>query len=135
MASHVGFYVHGGLAQGLNANIIGNGSQALVLAHGFGLDQSVWQFIVPYLALYFKVVVFDLAFAGTVRPALYNSNKYSTYGGYAQDLVQLLEELNIRDSIYLGHSMSAMIGCLAASQKPHLFRQLILLGGSPRSLS
>ncbi|KAL1353516.1 hypothetical protein HN51_017447 [Arachis hypogaea] len=126
----------GGIVNALNANMYGNGSQTLVLAHGYGTDQRVWHFLIPYLACYFKVLVFDLAFSPNVRPQVYNEKKYgSSYDGYAADLVCLLDELNLNDTIYLGHSMSAMIGCLAATKRPQLFKHLILLSGSPRYLN
>ncbi|RDX85121.1 Strigolactone esterase D14, partial [Mucuna pruriens] len=125
----------GGIVDALNANFYGNGTQTLVLAHGFGTDQTVWHYLVPFLACYFKVLVFDLAFAPNVTSSLYDPNKYSTFDGYAQDLVCLLDELNLKETIYVGHSMSAMIGCLAATKKPQLFQHLVLLGGSPRYLN
>ncbi|MED6220825.1 hypothetical protein PIB30_048539 [Stylosanthes scabra] len=125
-----------GIVNALNANIYGNGSQTLVLAHGYGTDQTVWHFLIPYLACYFKVLVFDLAFSPNVSPQVYNENKYSSsFDGYAGDLVCLLDELNMNETIYLGHSMSAMIGCLAATKRPELFKHLILLNGSPRYLN
>lgn len=124
---------NGNLFKALNGNIYGNhSSQTLVLAHGFGTTQSVWHFVIPFLACYFKVVVFDLAFSPNVNPEIYDPNKYSNYEGYAHDLVQILDELKVENAIYLGHSMSAMIGCIASLQKPNLFHHLVLLGGSPR---
>ncbi|KAK7284726.1 hypothetical protein RJT34_19478 [Clitoria ternatea] len=124
----------GGIVDALNANFYGNGTQTLVLAHGFGTDQTVWHYLIPFLAYYFKVVVFDLAFTPNATPSIYDPKKYSTFDGYAQDLVCLLDELNLKKTIYVGHSMSAMIGCLAATKNPQLFQHLLLLGGSPRYL-
>ncbi|XP_027349372.1 strigolactone esterase D14-like [Abrus precatorius] len=122
----------GGMACALNANFYGNGTQTLVLSHGFGTDQTVWHYLIPFLACYFKVLVFDLAFTPNVNSTLYDSKKYSNFDGYAHDLVSLLDELNLNKTIYVGHSMSAMIGCIAATRKPQLFEHLVLLGGSPR---
>ena len=120
----------GGIIEALNATVHGNGTRTLVLSHGFGLDQTVWHYLIPYLACYFKVVVFDLIF---VNPNLYDPKRYSSFDSYAQDLVSLLDQLNVKRTIYLGHSMSAMIGCIAATERPDLFEHLILLGASPRS--
>ncbi|EEF30788.1 strigolactone esterase D14 [Ricinus communis] len=129
-------YNHGGgVAEALNAKVYGNGTETLVLAHGFGSDQNVWQFLIPYLACCFKIVVFDLVFSPNVNSSLYDPIKYSNLTGYARDLLSLLDELNVNKTIYLGHSMSAMIGCTAALQRPHLFQHLVLLGGSPRYLN
>ncbi|KAJ4979288.1 hypothetical protein NE237_010068 [Protea cynaroides] len=125
----------GGILEALNAKVYGNGTETLVLSHGFGADQTVWHYILPYLACYFKVVVFDMVFSPNVNPQLYNPDKYSKFDSYAEDLICLLDQLNVTSSIYLGHSMSAMIGCIAATHRPHLFKHLILLGGSPRYLN
>ncbi|KAF2307724.1 hypothetical protein GH714_031236 [Hevea brasiliensis] len=138
MSANMGvFFEHGrgGIVESLNAKVYGNGSETLVLAHGFGSDQSVWHFLIPYLALYFKIVVFDLVFSPNVNPKFYDPNKYSNFTGYARDLVTLLDELNVNKTIYMGHSMSAMIGCIAAIERPELFQHLILLSGSPRYLN
>lgn len=120
------------IAEALKVNVYGNGTETLVLAHGFGLDQSTWHFMIPYLACFFKVVVFDLAFSPNVKPKLYDERKYSSFDGYAKDLVCVLDHLNVKRTIYVGHSMSAMIGCVAATYRPKLFHHLILLNASPR---
>ena len=123
----------GGIVKALNVKIYGNGSETLLLSHGFGEDQSAWHFLVPLLAYYFKVVVFDMIFSPNVNPKLYNPNRYcSNFNGYADDLICLLDQLHVKNTIYLGHSMSAMIGCMAAIKRPQLFTHLILLSGSPR---
>ncbi|KDP21908.1 hypothetical protein JCGZ_03046 [Jatropha curcas] len=123
------------IVEALNAKVYGNGTETLVLAHGFGSDQNVWLFLMPYLACYFKIVVFDLVFSPNVNPNLYDPNKYSNFEGYANDLVTLLDVLNVNQSTYIGHSMSAMIGCLASIKRPELFHHLVLLSGSPRYLN
>lgn len=125
----------GGIAEVLNAKVLGNGTKTLVLSHGFGADQNVWHFMIPILACYFKVVVFDMIFSPNVNPRFYDPKKYSTLDSYARDLLCLLDQLNIDKAIYLGHSMSAMIGCIAATERPQLFDHLILLSGSPRYLN
>lgn len=127
---------HGGggsIVQALNAHVYGNGTQTLVLAHGYGSDQTVWHYLIPILACYFKVVVFDLVFSPNVDPKLYDSKRYSSnFNAYAEDLLCLLDALNVKKTIYMGHSMSAMVGCIAATKRQRLFQHLILLSGSPR---
>ncbi|PRQ44382.1 putative alpha/Beta hydrolase [Rosa chinensis] len=126
----------GGIVQALNTHVYGNGSQTLVLAHGYGSDQTVWHYLIPLLAYYFKVVVFDLVYSPNVDPKLYDPKRYtSDFNGYADNVLCLLDELNVKRTIYLGHSMSAMVGCVAATKRPHLFQHLILLSGSPRYLN
>ncbi|GLT62075.1 hypothetical protein SLA2020_347400 [Shorea laevis] len=125
----------GGIVAALNAKVYGNGNETLVLSHGYGSDQTVWHFLVPYLACYFKLIVFDLVISPNVDPEFYNPRKYSSFEGYADDLISLLDQLNVTRTIYVGHSMSAMIGCLAATKRPELFQHLVLLNGSPRYLN
>ncbi|KAL3632384.1 hypothetical protein CASFOL_025368 [Castilleja foliolosa] len=124
-----------GLAVALNARTYGNGPQAIVLSHGYGTDQSIWHNIVPVLATHFKVLVYDLAFSSNVDPKLYDLVRYSNFSAYAHDLTSILDELDIKDCVFIGHSMSAMIGCIAATQRPDLFTHLVLLNGSPRFLN
>ncbi|KAJ7971394.1 putative Sigma factor sigb regulation protein rsbq [Quillaja saponaria] len=119
----------GGIVNTLNTNVYGNGT------HGFGTDQTVWQYLIPYLACYFKVVVFDLAFSPNIKAEVYDPKKYANLDAYAQDLVCLLDQLNLNKTIYMGHSMSAMIGCLAATRRSELFEHLVLVSGSPRYLN
>ncbi|XVF07441.1 hypothetical protein REPUB_Repub06bG0139100 [Reevesia pubescens] len=127
---------NGGIVEALKVKIYGNGSQTMVLSHGFGEDQSVWHFLIPMLAYYFKLVVFDMVFSPNVNPKLYDTTRYhSDFNGYADDLVCLLHQLHLKNTIYLGHSMSAMVGCMAAIKSPHLFTHLILLSGSPRYIN
>ncbi|XP_022945470.1 strigolactone esterase D14-like [Cucurbita moschata] len=123
------------IAEALKVNVYGEGMDTLVLAHGFGLDQSAWRYMIPYLACFFKVVVFDLVFSPNVKPEVYDERKYSSFEGYAKDLVCVLDHLHVERSIYVGHSMSAMIGCVAATYRPQLFQHLILLNASPRYLN
>ncbi|XP_027176816.1 strigolactone esterase D14-like [Coffea eugenioides] len=124
-----------GILEALNTRVYGNATNTLVLSHGFGVDQTVWQFIIPVLACYFKVVVYDLVFSPNVSPKLYDPKRYShNFSAYAEDLICILDQLHVKETVFIGHSMSAMIGCIAATKRPQLFQHLILLNGSPRYL-
>ncbi|KAL0405048.1 UNVERIFIED_CONTAM: putative esterase KAI2 [Sesamum radiatum] len=125
----------GGVVKSLNTHTYGNGSETIVLSHGYGSNQDVWHYLIPALAYYFKVLVYDLVISPNVNPKLYDPLRYSNFSGYAQDLTCILDELNVRNSVFVGHSMSAMIGCIAATQRPDLFQHLVLLAGSPRYLN
>ncbi|KAH9324521.1 hypothetical protein KI387_004699 [Taxus chinensis] len=122
------------LMKALNVRVVGSGESILVMSHGFGTDQSVWQRILPYFVRDFKVVLFDLVCAGSVNPEYFDMNKYSILDAYVDDLFVILDELNVDKCVYVGHSMSAMIGCLASIRRPALFQKLVLVGASPRYL-
>lgn len=118
-----------------NVKILGTGDRTIVLAHGFGTDQSVWKHLVPHLVDDYKVVVFDNMGAGTTNPDYFDFERYSTLEGYAYDVIAILEELQIPCCIYVGHSVSAMIGAIASVARPDLFTKLVTVSGSPRLIS
>ncbi len=118
-----------------NVRVIGNGSQVLVLGHGFGSDQSVWQFILPYFVNDFKVVLFDLMGAGTTKSHNFSFARYATLHAYADDLLMILDEMEIESCVFVGHSMSGMIACIASIERPQVFQKLVLLSASPRWIS
>ncbi|KAI3771547.1 hypothetical protein L6452_02712 [Arctium lappa] len=128
------------LSTAMNARIMGSGKQTLVLAHGYGGDQSVWDKILPMIHHTnnnYQLLVFDWSFSGAIKDpnTLFDPAKYSTYDAFSDDLITLLEELNLDSTIFVGHSMSGMIGCIASIKKPHLFTKLILIGSSPRYIN
>lgn len=115
-----------------NVRVVGSGDQTIVLAHGFGTDQSVWKHLVPHLVDNYRVVLYDNMGAGTTNPDYFDFDRYSSLEGYACDVIAILQELNISSCIYVGHSVSAMIGVLASISRPDLFTKLITISGSPR---
>ncbi|XVE54314.1 hypothetical protein DITRI_Ditri03aG0070700 [Diplodiscus trichospermus] len=124
------------LKEAMNARIIGSGSETMVLAHGFGGDQSVWDKILTYLTHHYQVVVFDWTFSGAVKDTnLFDPLKYSSYDAFANDLIALMDELDLKSSVFVGHSMSGMIGCIASIKRPELFNRLILVAASPRYIN
>ncbi|XP_059638088.1 strigolactone esterase D14 [Cornus florida] len=125
-----------GLSTAMNARIVGSGKEAIVLAHGYGGDQSWWDKILPCLAERYRVLVFDWSFSGAVKDQnLFDPVKYSSFDSFADDLISLLEEMNLTSSVLVGHSMSGIIGCIASIKRPELFKSLILIGASPRYLN
>ncbi|KAK7346927.1 hypothetical protein VNO80_21451 [Phaseolus coccineus] len=115
-----------------NVKVLGSGTRYIVLAHGFGTDQSVWKHLVPHLVDDFRVVLYDNMGAGTTNPDYFDFDRYSTLEGYAFDLLAILEELCVHSCIFLGHSVSAMIGTLASISRPDLFAKIIMLSANPR---
>jgi sigma-B regulation protein RsbQ len=114
-----------------NVKIVGSGTQPLVFAHGFGCDQNMWRFIYPAFEDDFKVILFDYVGAGKSNLQAYNEERYSDLNGYAQDLLEILEALDLQQTIFVGHSVSSMIGLLAAIKEPDYFSKLILVAPSP----
>jgi sigma-B regulation protein RsbQ len=115
-----------------NVQVTGNGSRTMIFAHGFGCDQNMWRLVAPSFEDDFKVVLFDHVGAGRSDLTAYDTGKYSDLGGYADDLVEIIRELGVKDVVFVGHSVSAMIGVLASLKVPELFERLILVGPSPR---
>jgi sigma-B regulation protein RsbQ len=114
-----------------NVKVLGTGSQAMVFAHGFGCDQNMWRLVAPSFQGDYRVVLFDHVGAGQSDTSAYNRIKYSTLRGYAADVLEILHELDLKDVIFVGHSVSAMIGVSAAISEPERFSKLILIGPSP----
>ena len=103
----------------------------MVFAHGFGCDQNMWRFVAPEFEDDFKVVLFDHVGAGGSDLSAYDKSKYSSLHGYADDLVEIGRDLNLKDAVFVGHSVSAMIGLLASLKAPDLFGRMVLVGPSP----
>ena len=103
-----------------------------MFAHGFGCDQNMWRFVAPVFAKDYQIVLFDLVGAGGSDWSAFSFEKYSSLDGYADDILEIANELELRDAIFVGHSVSSMIGVLAANKAPALFKKLVLVGPSPK---
>jgi sigma-B regulation protein RsbQ len=106
--------------------------QPILFAHGFGCDQHMWRAVAPRFEADHRVVVFDHVGAGDSDLSAYDPVRYSTLMGYADDVLDICEDLELTDVVFVGHSVSAMIGVLAASKQPERFAKLVLIGPSPR---
>ena len=115
-----------------NTRVQGVGERAMVFAHGFGCDQNMWRYVAPAFEDRFQTVLFDHIGAGGSDLSAYDPAKYASLDGYADDVVELCRELGVRGGVYVGHSVSAMIGVLAAKKAPEMFDRLVLVGPSPR---
>ncbi|MFD0204671.1 MULTISPECIES: alpha/beta fold hydrolase [Saccharothrix] len=104
----------------------------VVLSHGFGCDQTMWRLVVPVLAETCRVVLFDHVGAGRSDLSAWDARRYSTLGGYTRDVLEICHELDLRDVVFVGHSVSAMVGVLAAIAEPARFAKLVLVTPSPR---
>ncbi|SDB49959.1 alpha/beta hydrolase fold, partial [Bauldia litoralis] len=115
-----------------NVNVSGAGSKPMVFAHGFGCDQNMWRFVAPAFEESYKTILFDHIGAGSSDLSAYDPDRYASIDGYADDVVELCRELEIQGGVFVGHSVSAMIGALASRTAPDLFDELIMVGPSPR---
>ena len=107
----------------------------MIFAHGFGCDQNMWRFVAPAFESDFKTVLFDHVGAGHSDLSAYDPRKYASLDGYADDLIDIGRELNISGAVFVGHSVSAMIGVLASLKEPDLFESLVLVGPSARYIN
>jgi sigma-B regulation protein RsbQ len=118
-----------------NVSVSGEGSVPMLFAHGFGCDQNMWRFVTPAFAKDYKIVVFDYLGHGRSDATAYDEVKYRTLDGYASDILQICDALDIHHGVFVGHSVSAMIGALACIREPSRFDKLVMIGPSPRYLN
>ena len=120
-----------GIADRNNVHWIGEGERVLMLAHGFGCDQNVWRFMTPSLTSAYRVLLFDYVGCGHSRLGAFSVDRYSQLEGYARDVLDILEAFDLRDVSFVGHSVSGMVGLLAALEQPERFRDLVMVAPSP----
>lgn len=118
-----------------NVTVFGKGSRTIMFGHGFGCDQQTWSYITPSFEDNFRIVLFDYVGAGNSDLSAYDPDRYGSLEGYAMDLVEICTELNLDNVIFVGHSVSSMIGLLAQKRKKELFEKIIFIGPSPRYLN
>ena len=114
-----------------NVNVSGRGMVPMLFAHGFGCDQNMWRSVTPAFESDHKVVIFDYVGHGRSDFSAYDRQKYSALDGYADDVLEIIRDLDLHEVIFVGHSVSAIIGIAAAIKEPHRFKSLILIGPSP----
>lgn len=114
-----------------NVVVKGSGTKTLMLAHGFGCDQNVWRHFIPAFEQEFKLVLFDYVGSGNSDFSAYNPYRYNSLSGYAQDVLEIIESLELTEVIFIGHSVSAMIGLKAALRCPWYFSRMIFVAPSP----
>lgn len=115
-----------------NIRINGSGPRSMIFAHGFGCDQNMWRFVEPAFRDRYRTVLFDHVGAGQSDLSAYDPAKYAGVAGYAEDVVEIGRELSLQDAVFVGHSVSAMIGALASIAAPEMFSDLVMVGPSPR---
>src|SRR4051812_44305728 len=114
-----------------NVQVQGSGTATMVFAHGFGCDQNMWRFLAPRFARTHRVLTFDLVGAGNSDAGSYDFSKYASLEGYANDLLEIVAETTPGPVIFVGHSVSAMIGMIADLKAPGTFAAQVMIGPSP----
>ena len=114
-----------------NVNISGRGERVMLFAHGFGCDQAMWRYVAPAFEDHYRVVLFDYVGSGKSDWTAYDPQRYATLDGYARDVLDVIEAFDLRDVIFVGHSVSSMIGMIAAIEAPERFERLVMIGPSP----
>ncbi len=114
-----------------NIKIFGDCEQVMFFVHGYGCDQSMWRYVTPTFEPHYKIVLIDLVGSGKSEKENYDYDRYSDLRSYAEDIIEICDLLNFKDIVYVGHSVSAMIGALIDVEKPDLIKDLILIGPSP----
>lgn len=99
--------------------------------HGFGCDQNLWRLVVDRLKSDFRLVLIDLVGSGASDPRAWDPAKYASLSGYAADILDVVDTLDLQDVVFVGHSVSAMIGVLAITTDPARFGKLVMLTPSP----
>jgi sigma-B regulation protein RsbQ len=115
-----------------NVTVTGKGEKPMLFAHGYGCDQHMWRFITPAFEQDYKIVLFDHVGFGKADVSGYSKERYASLQAYADDMLEICAALELQDVIFVGHSVSAMIGVLAAIREPDRFSRLILVSPSPR---
>ena len=114
-----------------NVHFSGRGERVLLFAHGFGCDQTMWRLVAPAFEDDYRVALFDYVGCGKSDWSAWDPHRYGNLRGYAEDVLDILSAFDLRDVIFVGHSVSAMIGMLASIETPERFSRLIHIGPSP----
>lgn len=114
-----------------NVQVIGQGTRPMLFAHGFGCDQHMWRFLTPYFEDDYSVILFDYVGSGQSTLSAYDPQRYADLKGYAQDVLDVCAALELDEVLFVGHSVSCVIGILAALREPERFARLLLVGPSP----
>jgi sigma-B regulation protein RsbQ len=118
-----------------NVKVLGSGTQPMLFAHGYGCDQHMWRYVYPEFEKDYKVILFDHVGAGNSDNNSYSKEKYDELLGYSEDILEICEELDLKDVIFVAHSVSCMIAALAANLEPSRFSKLIMIGPSARYIN
>jgi sigma-B regulation protein RsbQ len=118
-----------------NVKVFGRGTQPMLFAHGFGCDQHMWRYVAPQFEDDYRIVLFDYVGCGGSDVQAWDAERYGALEGYAQDVLDVIHALDLHDVVFVGHSVSSMVGVLAANREPDRFARLVMVGPSPRYIN
>jgi sigma-B regulation protein RsbQ len=118
-----------------NVKVFGSGERTMVFAHGFGCDQNMWRFVWPAFQDRFRIVLFDYVGCGGSDISAYDAGRYSSLEGYADDVIEICQALKVTHGVFVGHSVSSMVGAIASRKHPDMFDELVMIGPSPRYIN
>lgn len=118
-----------------NVTISGKGTQPILFAHGFGCDQGMWRYVAPAFEEQYQVIRFDYIGHGKSTLDAYNEERYASLQGYAQDVLDICHALDLDHIVFVGHSVSSMVGILACIQEPDRFDKLVMVSPSPHYIN
>ncbi|MEE1131564.1 MAG: alpha/beta hydrolase [Caryophanon sp.] len=113
-----------------NVCIQGEGNELVMFAHGFGSNQQTWQYVLPPILAQCRVLLFDYVGAGNSDYSAYSTERYRTLNGYVQDVIDIIDNYELEQVTFVGHSISGVIGMLASLQRPQAFKKVIMIGSS-----
>jgi sigma-B regulation protein RsbQ len=113
-----------------NVSMRGSGPP-MVFVHGSGCDQNMWRLLAPHFANRYQVILLDLVGSGNSELAAYDKDRYNTLQAHADDICEVLREVATEPAVFVGHSVSSMIGLLAGLQCPELIAAQVMVGPSP----
>lgn len=114
-----------------NVKVFGKGTQPLMFAHGFGCDQNMWRLVTPAFEQDYRIILFDYVGSGKSDLQAYSAERYGDLNGYVRDVLDVCAELELTRVVFVGHSVSGVVGMLASIREPERFDRLILVGPSP----
>lgn len=118
-----------------NVKVSGQGTRPILFAHGFGCDQNMWRFVTPAFEDDYRIILFDYVGSGKSDLQAYSPERYGHLDGYTQDVLDICAALELKNIIFVGHSVSGVVGMLASIREPERFERLILVGPSPRYIN
>jgi len=111
--------------------VFGKGTQPMMFAHGFGCDQNMWRLVTPAFEQDYRIILFDYVGSGKSDLQSYSAERYGDLNGYVRDVLDVCAKLELTRVVFVGHSVSGVVGMLASIREPERFDRLILVGPSP----